>query len=63
MKNIIIRVCLGFLTFFLFYLLGCFYNGTFNTLLWNLDSKMIVCVFGGLFSFAVMSYPDYHFKN
>jgi hypothetical protein len=37
-------------TFLFFYLLGCFYNTTFNIELWEESSRSLICFLGGLFS-------------
>lgn len=52
MKKILSSLTAMFGLFFLVYLLGCFYNTTFDISKWNEDSKKVVSVLGGIFSLA-----------
>jgi hypothetical protein len=52
--------CVGFL---FMYLMGSFYNVTFDISKWSAESKFVTMLIGG-FSFLVLAtFPNYNFKD
>lgn len=51
------RIIILILVFFIFYLLGSFYNISFNIREWSSESRFFVVLFGGFLSFTAATYP------
>lgn len=50
MKKIFKTISIGALVFAFFYLLGAFYNASFDISIWNPSSRFAISLFGGCFS-------------
>ena len=64
MKQIIKMIILVSITFTLVYLLGSFYNTTFNITKWSEESRFVIKLFGGIFSLSsVIGFYIFYTKN
>jgi VIT1/CCC1 family predicted Fe2+/Mn2+ transporter len=64
MKQIIKMIIIGSITFTLVYLLGSFYNTTFNITKWSEESRFVISLFGGMFSLvSIISFYIFYTKN
>lgn len=50
MKKIFKTISIGALVFAFFYLLGAFYNASFDISIWTPPSRFAISLFGGYFS-------------
>jgi hypothetical protein len=63
MNELIKRILIGCVAFGFIYLMGSFFNVSFDISNWNESSRFIVSMLGGFLSIAFASFPGYNFKN
>ena len=63
MKKLIFRLLLGLLIFLLIYLAGAFTEASLNIKEWSDVSRQIIGLIGAVFTFAVISFPNYEFDT
>ena len=54
MKSFILFI----ISFLIIYLLGSFYNCSFNIHTWNEESKLVTVIIGGILGLIVSTHPD-----
>lgn len=54
LTGIALSILIGAFTFFLFYLLGCFANNSFDLAKWGSCSLWVIPTFGGIISMIIM---------
>ena len=63
MKDFIISHIVGVYTFVLWYLLASCYSNTFCVSQWSQETKVVVCVLGGICSFIAMVIATSYIDN
>jgi hypothetical protein len=63
MNELVKRILIGCSGFVFIYLMGSFYNVSFDISKWNVDSRFIVAMFGGFIFIMLATFPGYEFKN
>jgi hypothetical protein len=63
MKELFFRALLGCFGFLIVYVLGSFFNTTFNIANWSEESRFITVLIGGFVFLMFYTYPGYNFKN
>jgi hypothetical protein len=51
------RLILFIISFLIIYLLGSFYNCSFNIHIWNEESRFVTAILGGLLGLIVSTHP------
>ena len=52
------RIKIFIIVLIISYLMGAFYNASFNINLWSAVSRLITLVFGVIFSVAISTFPN-----
>ena len=63
MNELVKRFLIGCVGFVSVYLMGSFFNTSFDVSKWGIESRIIVTMLGGLISIMLITFPGYDFKN
>lgn len=63
MNELVKRILIGVTVFLFIYLIGSFYNVSFDISKWSNVSRFFVSVIGGFISIMIAIFPGYEFKN
>jgi hypothetical protein len=63
MNELVKRILIGCVGFGFVYLMGSFYNASFDISKWNISSRFVVAMLGGFISVMLATFPGYDFKN
>lgn len=63
MNELVKRILIGCVGFGFVYLMGSFFNVSFDVSKWGIESRLAVAMFGGFISIMLATFPGYEFKN
>jgi hypothetical protein len=63
MNELVKRILIGCVGFVFVYLMGSFFNVSFDVSKWGIESRLAVTMFGGFISIMLATFPGYEFKN